>query len=233
MDKAAQIKAILHDYEEIQSKMSADYGAAGERFPGGLRAFLRELALIDREKRADLAKVMAPRELEDYEIGTSAAGQKMRAALDGTVATDEQRRAVFRTEQDFNDKFGFTFDLSPQALAVREAARIATQRQVRDILGDALFAGWLQQNDPNFGHFVEFAQENHLPAGTAIGLLMLKNNFIMSALDIASAPPEAVAQRRAALLELGRMQARGITATLPAEVIDREVASWLKQPPPR
>jgi hypothetical protein len=230
--KAARIKAILRDYDDIQARMSADYGSAGQSFPGGLNAFLRELALLEREKRADLAKVMTPRELEDYAIGESAAGQKMRAALDGTAATDEQRRAVFRAEQGFNDQFGFTFDLSPPALAVREAARQATENQIRAALGDTLFAAWLQRDDPGYGHFVELAQQQNLPGSVALALWQAKNGFTLSALDIASAPPESVGQRRAALLDWGREQVAAIAPSISLEVVEREVAGWLQQSPP-
>lgn len=230
--KAARVRAILRDYDEIQARMSADYGSAGQSFPGGLNAFLRELALLDREKRADLAKVMTPRELEDYAIGESAAGQKMRATLDGTAATDEQRRAVFRAEQGFNDQFGFTFDLSPPALAIREAARQATQNQIRAALGDALFAAWLQRDDPGYAHFMEFAQQQNLPGSVALALWQTKNGFTLSALDIASAPPESVRPRRAALLDWGRGGVAAIAPSLPPEVVEREVAGWLQQSPP-
>ena len=230
--KAARIKAILRDYDDIQARMSADYGSAGQSFPGGLNAFLRELALLDREKRADLAKVMTPRELEDYAIGESAAGQKMRAALDGTAATDEQRRAVFRAEQGFNDQFGFTFDLSPPALAVREAARQAIENQIRAALGDALFAAWLQRDDPGYVHFVEFAQRQNLPGSAALALWQTKNGFTLSALDIASAPPQSAGPRRAALLEWGRGGVTAIAPSLPPDVVEREVASWLQLSPP-
>ncbi len=229
--RAARVRAILRDYEEISAKMSADYGAAGQAFPGGLGAFLRQLALVEREKRKDLATVMTPRELEDYEIGETAAGQKMRAILDGTAATDEQRRAVFRAEQDFDDKFGFTFDLSPPALAAREAARQAAEQQVRGALGDELFVTWLQHDDPTYAHFADFAQQQNLPAGAALALLNVRNGFTLSVLDIAAAPPAAAGPRRAALLEWGREGVAAVAPSLPGDVVAREVASWLQQSP--
>ena len=225
--RTERVKKILRDYQEIQAKMSADYGAAGQSFPGGLSAFLRQLALLEREKRADLAKAMTPQELEDYEIRETAAGQKMRTLLDGTAATDEQRRAVFHAEDSFNERFGFTFDMAPAALAVREAARQATQREIHAALGDELFQGWLQRDDPTYAHLAEFARQQNLPGNLALGLLNVRNGFTLSMLDIASAPLESAAERRAALVVWARDQIAGIAPLLPRDAGDREVTSWL------
>lgn len=226
-EKAERVKKILRDYEEIQAKMSADYGAAGRSFPGGLNAFLQQLALLEREKRADLAKVMEPRELEDFEIRETAAGQKMRTALDGTAATDEQRRGAFRAEQAFNEQYGFTFDVTPPALRAREAARQATQEQVRAALGDELFATWLQRDDPTYARAVAFAQQQNLPDTAALALWQVRAKTTLGALDIALAPPESAAAMRAALREWSRAQVTAIAPLVTPEAVDWEVANWL------
>ena len=51
-DQAARIEKIRRDYEEIRTKMSADFSAAGDKFPGGLNAFLKQLALLEQIGRA-------------------------------------------------------------------------------------------------------------------------------------------------------------------------------------
>jgi hypothetical protein len=55
------IARIESDYDEIRAKAAADYAAAGKAFPGGLNAFLRQLALLEREKGADLDKELTAR----------------------------------------------------------------------------------------------------------------------------------------------------------------------------
>ena len=67
-EKAARVAQIRRDYDEIRAKTSADFAAAGTSYPGGLNAFLRQLALLEREKRRDFAAVLDPGELEDLEM---------------------------------------------------------------------------------------------------------------------------------------------------------------------
>lgn len=230
-DEAERVKKILHDYEDIQAKMAADYGAAGQSFPGGLNAFLQQLALLEREKRADLAKVMTPRELEDYEMGETAAGQRIRAMLDDTAATEDQRRAAFRAEQQFDDQYGFTFDVTPAALRIREVARQATQEKVRMVLGDELFGTWLQRDDPGYAGIVAFVRQQSLADTTALALWRVKNDYMARKLEIEAQPDDTTEVRRAAALDEARAKASALTGSAALESASADVVGWLKQAP--
>jgi hypothetical protein len=96
--------------------MSADYTAAGANFPGGMNAFLRQLALLEREMHGDFAAALTPRELEDYEMRESTTGQSVQRRLAGVAVTEEQRREVFRLQREFDDRFALVFDVTPPAL---------------------------------------------------------------------------------------------------------------------
>ena len=122
-EKRARVERIKRDYDEVRTRAAADYAAAAGSFPGGLNAFLRQLALLEREKRADLASVLSPSELEELELVETNAGQTVRRALAGTGATEVQVRAVFRLEREFEDRFAMVFDLSPAALLERQRVR--------------------------------------------------------------------------------------------------------------
>src|SRR6185503_5624018 len=113
-------------------------------FPGGLNAFLRQLALLEREKHEDFAALLDPRELEDLEMVDTTAGQTVSRVLGDTNATEEQKRQAFRLQREFENKFALTFDLTPPALLTRERERIVTQEKVRAVLGDDLFSSWLR-----------------------------------------------------------------------------------------
>jgi len=229
--KAERVKKILHDYEDIQAKMAADYGAAGQSFPGGLNAFMQQLALLEREKRADLAKVMAPQELEDYEISDTAAGQRMRTLLDGTAAAEEQRRAAFRAELEFNDQYGYTLDVSPAALHARETARQATQEKVRAVLGDELFGQWLQRDDPGYAGIVAWVRQQSLGDTAALALWRVKNDYMARKLEIEAQPDDTTEMRRAAALEEARAKASAIAGPAALESATTDVVGWLKQAP--
>ncbi|MFM9079696.1 MAG: hypothetical protein ACKOTE_06090, partial [Opitutaceae bacterium] len=115
-EKRARVERIKRDYDDVRTRAAADYSAAAGSFPGGLDAFLRQLALLEREKRADLASVLTPAELDELELVEANAGQTVRRALNGSGATEAQVRTVFRLEREFEDRFALVFDLSPAAL---------------------------------------------------------------------------------------------------------------------
>ncbi len=149
-EKAARVEKIRADYDAIRKGVAdelAAVGAANAAGPGAFgetRVFLRRLVLLQREERADLAQVLDARELEDYELRESPAGQLVTARLGATAATEEQRRAVFRIEREFDERFGFVFDVAKEVLAERREVRRETDARIRAVLGEELFRVWME-----------------------------------------------------------------------------------------
>ncbi len=230
-EKAAWIGRIKRDYDEITAKASADYAAAGNAFPGGLNAFLRQLALIEREKRQDFAAVLTPRELEDLELRETNAGQLVQKFLGDTAATDEQRRAVFRLQRAFDDQFALTFDLTPAVLLQRESERQATQRAIGGVLGsEELFAAWLRGEGTDYAACRAFAAQQGLPGGTALELWRAKNDYTLRKLDLNAQPALAPEQKQAALDALAQQARARVLAILGAgafQAAGPEVLGWL------
>ncbi len=147
-EKAARVEKIRTDYDAIRKGVAdelAAVAAASSSGPGPFgetQVFLRRLALLEREQRADLAQVLDARELEDFELRESSTGQLVTARLGATAATEEQRRAVFRLRREFDERFGFGFDLSREALVERERSRREMEERIGAVLGEALFAVW-------------------------------------------------------------------------------------------
>ncbi len=228
-EKAALIAKIKRDYDEIRLKASADYTAAGASFPGGLNAFLKQLALLEREKRADFARVLTPRELEDLELRETTAGNLVQRLLGSAPETEEQRRAVFRLQRAFEDQFALTFDLTPRALFERESARQRTQEEIRAVLGDEAFGTWLRGEGDDFPRWVEFAGKNGLPPTAPLELWRAKNEFTRRRLELAAQklPPEALQGAQAALAQ--EMEARAMQIVGPGllQAARNDVLGWL------
>lgn len=233
-EKTARVDKIRRDYDEIMGKAAAEYAAAGAAFPGGLNAFLRQLALLAREKHADLAALLTPRELEDVEMRDTNSGQVVQRLLGDTKATDEQRRAVFRLEQIFEDKFALTFDVSPLALLVRERERQATQLNIRSVLGDELFGGWLRGEGTDFATIVEFAREKPLAPTVPLELWRAKSDYTLARLEMLARTDLPATQRafaeQAIVTHVNARVAGIIGAQLLADG-GRDVLTWLPRPP--
>ena len=196
-DKWERIAKIRRDYDEIRVKMSADYAAVGDKFPGGLSAFLKQLALLEREMHADFARDLTPRELEDYELHQSTTGQTLQRRLAGVGVTDEQQRAVYRLQREFDDRFALVFDLSPSALWERMKVQDVLRQKIRSELSDAAFAAWLNAEDPSFGAMRGLAAEKGLPPAAGDELWRIKNEWTLRKLEIAAQQGLSPEQRNA------------------------------------
>lgn len=235
-EKSARADKIRRDYDEITGRASAEYAAAGAAFPGGLNAFLRQLALLAREKHRDLAALLTPRELEDLELRDTNAGQMVQRWLGDTAATEEQRRAVFRLEQAFEDAFALTFDVSPLALLVRERERQATQFNIRRVLGDELFGAWLRGEGADFAAIADFARDQRLAATVPLELWRAKSDYTLARLELQARTDLPPAPRRLAEAALA-MQVNARVAGIVGAVVlaegGRDVLGWLPPLPPK
>ncbi len=232
-EKSARADKIRRDYDEITKKISADYATAGDTFPGGLSAYLRQLALLQREKHADLAALLTPRELEDLEMHDTNAGQSVQRLLGDSSATDEQRRAVFHLQQEFEDEFALTFDLTPAALLARETERVATQEKIRSALGDDLFGAWLRGEGADYAAFAALAQQQGLASSVPLELWQAKSDFTLARLQLKARTDLSAAQSADAERALASQTLTRVTSLIgPAASTDagRAALSWLPLP---
>lgn len=228
--KAAAVERIKRDYDEIRTRAAADYLNTAASWPGGLNAFLRQLALLEIERRRDLLTVLTAGELEDLELRESHAGVLVRDLLGGTAATEEQRRAVFRLQRDFDDEFGLSFDLSPGFLLARERARQALQESILAALGDALVPAWLRGEGGDFAAYTTFAAGQGLADTVPLALWRLRNQFVLGRLEIAATPGLSAEQTKAAQATLARRTELAVNALLGPAVVHpdaRGVLAWL------
>lgn len=229
-EKAARVEQIRRDYDEIRAKASAEFAAAGNSYPGGLNAFLRQLALLEREKRNDFAAVLDPAELEQLELRETPAGQRVQRQLGISAATDEQRREVFRTQRAFEDQFALTFDLTPPALLERERTRLATQEKIRGVLGDALFLEWLRGEGAEFEQIRSFTGQQGLPADAALNLWHAKSDLTVRRLEVAARSglaPETMRQLQDQLTRQAEDRVFAILGPGAMETAKQQVLGWL------
>lgn len=232
-EKAARIERIKRDYDEIRSKAAIEYSAAGSSFPGGVSAFLRQLALLEREKRRDLLTVLTSQELEDLELRETHAGQQVQQWLGDSAATDEQRRTVFRLQRDFDDQYALSFDLSPQLLLARERDRQALEEQVHGVLGEALFPAWIRSEGSDYDGFSQFAAQHGLPATAPLALWRIRNAFVLARLEIAANPaltPDDVQAATARVAQQAETDARAALGPAGNDATRQNVLSWLPKP---
>lgn len=225
-EKAERIAKIKRDYEELAAKIGGDFNAAGADYPGGLNGYLRQLALLEREKRKDYAAILSEEELENLEMRETRAGQQVRRWLADAPVTDEQRRQVFRLQRNFDDKYALEFDLAKPALLARETERQAMQEKILSVLGLESFTAWARSEGDDFGNFARFAVQQRLPSETALELWRVKNAFTRQNLANQGQPEEERARLKRALILDTRERVQALVGRAAFDAADRSVFAW-------
>lgn len=229
-EKAERIARIRDDYEEHARKLGAEFAAAGENFPGGLSAYLRQLALLEQEKWKDYAALLSSQELEDLELQETRAGKLVQRWLADAPISDEQRRTAFRLQREFDHKHALVFDLAPAALLAREAERYEVQEKILRALGREGFAAWMRSDGAYYDNFARFVAQHGLIADKATELWRLKNQFTLQTLaneGRTGASDEERELARVALVEATRERIQAMVGASAMNSADPAVFAWL------
>jgi hypothetical protein len=232
-DKLERLAKIRRDYDEIRMKMSAEFAAAGDKYPGGLNAFLKQLALLEREMHADFAAALTPAELEDYEMAESTTGKALAGRFGAVATSEEQRRTLFRWQKEFDDRFALVFDVTPMALVERVKVQQAMREKVRAMLGDEDYAKWLQAEDASYAGMRTLALQQGLSTKAVSELWRAKDEWTQRKLEIAAQPGLTPEQRAAMHASLAQQTRARVSALLGVDILSagHEALVWL--PPSR
>lgn len=196
--KIGLLQRINDDYAEMTERARA--ATQGITLPEDRE----RLALLEREKRTDLAAVLTPQELEDYELHTSPITGRLRAALTVMDASEAEFQTLFRIQQQFEPI------LNPSAGAImpngafnqRVAASQQMTDQIKAALGEARAVEFTRASDNEYQQLVKLAQRENLPTAAAIQAFDLRAATSESSLRISNDKALSYDQKLAALKTL-------------------------------
>lgn len=125
------------------------------------------LQRLHQQREAELAQVLSPGELEDYQLRNSETAQNMRGQLDGFDPTEEEFRKIFRLQKTFDDQFNNAFDPTDDAAsALKAKAQLAAQEameaEMRQTLGPQRYAEFQRVQDGDYRDLVQVAERFNL-----------------------------------------------------------------------
>lgn len=155
------IDRIADDYAEMISQVKA--ATNGIMLPEDRE----KLALLEREKRADLAAILSPAELEDYEMRNSTITMRLRGALTLLDASLEEYRAIYRIQQPFAE---ILYPTSTGGMTVMTAdlsrQRTEAQKQIADqlkvALGEQRYADFARASNYEYQNLYRIAQRENV-----------------------------------------------------------------------
>ena len=206
-DKLEQMQAILSDYGDLRSDIYSK--ANGVMLPEDRE----KIALLEKEQRADLAAVLSPEELENYELRSSNTANTIRSQLSIFKPSEVEFRALFQATRAAEAQYGSLASGmvgSEQAGKIRDTVLASLQTQ----LSPERYAELQQATDPKYQMTNRLVARLELPASSAVEAVAIQTDVQQRAQAIRRDTTLSPEQRTAQLAVLSQEATSKLSATL-------------------
>jgi hypothetical protein len=161
-DKINAISQIEKDYMDVRSQ------AYASRTGSGGSDLAQQHALLEKEKWADLAAVLTPQELAEYEMRNSRSASELMNNLRNVDVAEHEYASLYRLQKNLDENHSLRGPTTPDQLAARREAQVEMNQQVRTMLGDERYYRYLEGADPSFSGIRNFASRHSALTQTAV-----------------------------------------------------------------
>jgi hypothetical protein len=207
------VQRITEDYAEMTGQIrSAMQGIT-------LPEDREKLALLEREKRADLAAVLTPEELADFEMRTSPITMRLRPAFTILDANEAEFRAIYQAYEPFKDTLyptssgGMTFITAELTEKRRETTKQIND-QLKATFNEARFAEYQRATDPDFQQLYRLGQRDSVPYETLVRAHDVRGPTAEASMKIVEDRTMSTEAKRTALKELAETARTTLLGTL-------------------
>ena len=232
-EKVREVEAIDRDYRELMAEVRG--GPRGILLP----AQREELRLLEKERRADLAAVLTPEELLEYDLRASPSANAVREKLAFFGPTEAEYRALVKLQLEFDQVYGAE-NLSPAERARRRAAEQELAQKIATVLTPERLAEYEIVTDESFRNTDTFVRSYNLDPAVAREVVALQRSVKQRAAAISQQSDLDDAQRAAATATLAQEATEQLSAKFSPEILTNyqktAAGNWLRrlrQPPRR
>jgi len=222
---AAKQTEVMELFQKLQARMM-------KSFNGGTPD-AEDLKLIQKsqkEMEAELAKILTPQELEDYQLRMSQTAMMMRMQLTSFEPTEQEFRQIFAQKKKFDDEFNpmglGTGSLDKAEREKMNAAKQEMDSQLKSILGDARYVEYVRAQDWAYQGIYRVTERQGLPKDAAVKVYDMKRIAEEQARKIRQDQALTKEQRTAALHGIRAETENSIKAVFG----DKGFESYQKQP---
>jgi hypothetical protein len=235
-EKIDQLQTLLAGYSQQQQDISL--ASKGVYLPED-RA---KLAEIEQQKNADLAQLLTPQELEDYNLRNSSTAMSLRSRLASFNPTEDEYKSIFRLQQAFDEQYGsntysaFSAPPTPDQMRERQTQQQALDAQIQNVLSPDRAADYKQATDPAYQQINRLVTRLELPPSAAADVVTVQQDIQQRATAVRQDRTLAPADRTAALAALAAEASTKITTTLGTsgfEAYKSYGGTWLQNLQPR
>jgi hypothetical protein len=222
--KRAALRNITQDYDEMMAK----FGAGGVL----LASDKEKLKLLRTERDRDIAALLTPAELVDYELRTSPSAATLRTRYGDAIASEDEFKKLYALQKSFEEKFPadtFTGRVSMESMRARADAQLQLQNDLRAAVGDERYAALRRASDPELRTLDGLVTRLSLPANTTDRIATYRETYAAESQRINADTSLSILDRRAQLQTLGTKAKTELTTTLGTEVAEAFTprASWV------
>ncbi len=194
-DKAARVRSINDDYRELAAETQDNF--LSPRLPEDKAA--RDL--LAREQRADLADILTPAELLDYDLRHSPVAGSLRRDLSAFEPTEAEFKALFSLTRAGFEKNGVNPDLgalnSANYFLARSQLEQSSATEAKTLLGEARYNDLIRSRDRSYQTLHQIGQRYNLPQATVIAADHLRKAYETRTNQVMNDPANREPQKRA------------------------------------
>jgi hypothetical protein len=225
-DKVRQLEAISTDYNEMMMMLR-------ERTKGGimLKADREKLRLLEKEQRADLAAVLTPDELLEYDLRGSSTASSVRSRLRYFQPNETEYRALAGIQLELDQKYGGA-NLSPEEQAQRQAAEKELPTKLQAVLSPERYADYLVMTDGAYSQTSTFLTAVNLDPKLTRDVISIKQDLTRRADAIRDNTAFTPEQKNAQLVMLADEASARLSATLGQQnfaTYKKNVGTWMNR----
>lgn len=203
--------AVLELLQKMQARMIRGFRGGAPDAEG-----LGQVRTAQKEMEAELAKILTPQELEEYQLRMSPTAMAMRMQLSSFEPTEEEFRKIFAVRKTFDDQFN-PMEAATLDTAEREkmnAARREMEAQLKSVLGEARYAEYERAQDRTYQGIYRVAQRQGLPKDSADKVYDMQKIAQDQTRKVQQDPTLSPEQRQAAIEAIRTETANSIRAVL-------------------
>lgn len=212
-DKREKMAALKEKYDELEQELQLR--------TKGIMIEEDQLLLnkLQREREEELAKILTPEELEEYELRNSGTASSLRSRLNGFQPSEEEFRQIFRLQKTFDEEFNQVFDRNDDLQAefrskVLQESQEAMNEEIKSVLGEERFAEYQRAQDDEYQVLTRLTERLDLPKELAARVYDMKQEAERQKQRIVENSNLTDDQREAALAAIARETEKSVSATL-------------------
>jgi len=189
---------------------------------------LKQIQKVKKDMQDELAKILSPEEMQDYQLRLSDTAMVMRMQMAYFDTNEEEFKDIFKLKQGFDDKYPMMLanTLDKDEKAQRDAAQKELDNQLKTLLGDSRFNDLQRSQDWAYGAMAKVADREGLPRDAANKVYDMKKAAEESAKSIRADKSLSDAARKDALQNIRTETERSMQQVFG----DKGYASYQKQP---